>query len=79
MQEDIKLYVKTEGPCMQCTMMKKEFIKKGIPFTELKGEDHVEEIKALGFQSYPVVITKSFGSWAGFRPDRLKDIIANIG
>lgn len=57
--------------CVQCIQTKRLFDREGIKFSEvLLNEDEFayEKVRALGYQSAPVVIAGD-NHWSGFRPD----------
>lgn len=63
--------------CAQCEQTKKAFKKAGVPFSELRVDESeavADHVKELGYTQAPVVVT-DFGSWSGFRPDRIKETI----
>lgn len=64
--------------CVQCQMAKKFLTKEGVSFTEVnldKESDRIDEVKALGFSSLPVITTKD-DSFSGFQPAKLKALVA---
>lgn len=74
----VRVYTKPQ--CKQCDLTKAALEKGGIPFEveDLTTPDNLEAARALGFASAPVVVVGEDG-WAGFRPDKIKDLIARIG
>lgn len=73
----VRVYTKPQ--CVQCDMTKKELDKAGIPFEveDLTDPGNLAAAKELGFASAPVVMVGDDG-WAGFRPDKIKDLVARI-
>lgn len=73
----IKVY--TKNHCMQCEYTKKKLIDLGLPFIEINLEEQegaLDEVKAMGFQSMPVVVPGDGEEpFFGFRPDKLGKII----
>ncbi|MBF0780216.1 MULTISPECIES: glutaredoxin-like protein NrdH [unclassified Granulicatella] len=63
--------------CMQCNFTKKFLEERNIPFKVkdvMEDEVALEEVKALGFSSLPVVVIEGEEPFSGFRPDRLEAI-----
>ena len=57
--------------CVQCMQTKKLLTREGYEFDEVmldQNEAESEKVKALGYQSAPVVIAGDL-HWSGFRPD----------
>lgn len=62
--------------CPQCLFTKKKMDALGIQYEEVNMSEHPEaadEVRALGYQSAPVVITES-EHWSGFRPDKISSL-----
>ena len=62
--------------CVQCIQTKKVLNREGLEFSEVfldKDEVASEKVKALGYQSAPVVIAGD-KHWSGFRPDFLMSL-----
>lgn len=78
MNETVKVYVKTKAVCGPCIFTKKKLNELNIPYEELVGEDHIEEIQELGFNSFPVVVTTNHGNWSGHNEDKLKELAVAI-
>jgi len=73
----VSVIIYTLPNCAQCDQTKKAFERAGVPFGELKiddSEDLMRQVKEMGYMSAPVVVT-DFGSWSGFRPDRIKETV----
>lgn len=69
-----KVTVYSKHDCMQCNFTKKYLEDKQIAFKEYKVEENEEalhRIKAMGFQSLPVVVIEGEEPFFGFRPERL--------
>lgn len=63
--------------CVQCTTTKKFLTKENIGFSEVdlsEDTDAMEKVRALGYQSAPVVMAGE-EHWSGFRPDKLSQLI----
>jgi glutaredoxin-like protein NrdH len=72
--------VYSKPDCVQCTMTYKALNNAGIEFTVIdmmEDADALAKVKALGFMAAPVVVTES-DSWAGFRPDKVKSLQAQL-
>lgn len=74
MNEEVKVYVKTTAFCGPCMFTKKKLDELNIPYEEVKGEDHTEELEDMGFRSFPVVVTKHNGSWSGYQQSKLEEL-----
>lgn len=75
-KQNIVLYSKPD--CMQCMFTKKHLDQLGVAY-EIRDvsvfEDSLEEVKAMGFQSVPVVHAEGVQAFNGFRPDLLEQLI----
>ena len=64
------------GPaCGGCIATKHQFAKAGIKYTELPAADHVDELRAMGHTSKPVVVADLGDEtvhWSGMRADNIK-------
>lgn len=63
--------------CVQCTTTKRFLTKENIDFSEVdlsEDTDAMEKVRALGYQSAPVVMAGE-EHWSGFRPDKLNQLI----
>ncbi|MGW9020681.1 glutaredoxin domain-containing protein [Leucobacter chromiiresistens] len=76
----VRVYTKPQ--CVQCTMTKTLLGAHKIPFIEEDATDpgNLAAIKELGFLSAPVVTVGDSldDMWAGFQPDRIKELAARI-
>ncbi len=73
-----KIIIYSKVNCMQCNFTKKYLEDKKVDFEVRdveKSNEALEEVKALGFQSLPVVVAEGFEAFSGFRPDMLDKII----
>lgn len=69
-----EVIVYSKNNCMQCNFTKKYLEDKQIAFKEYNVEENEEalhRIKAMGFQSLPVVEIEGEEPFFGFRPERL--------
>ncbi len=58
-------------------MTKRMLQQAGITYTETdltQNPAALEKVKKLGYLSAPVVITDKGQSWAGFQPERIKEL-----
>lgn len=65
----------TTRPCVQCDATKRQMNKHGIPFEAIAKEDAmdmVEEARAEGAVTFPIVIAPDGSWWSGFRNDLIK-------
>lgn len=72
-----KVTVYSKNNCMQCNFTKTKLMELGIPFVEINVETQEganDEIKAMGFQSLPVVVIEGEDPFFGFRPERLAEL-----
>ncbi|WP_455475351.1 glutaredoxin-like protein NrdH [Bartonella sp. B17] len=70
----IKIYSKPD--CVQCTMTYKALNARELTYEMIdvtQNEEAYEYIQSLGYSRLPVVVTES-QHWAGFRPDKIKDL-----
>lgn len=76
MSKNVTVYSKPN--CMQCNFTKQFLIDNDIVFVVKDIEEDavaLEEVKALGFSSLPVVIIDGEEPFNGFRPDRLEVLL----
>lgn len=70
--------VYTQPNCVQCTMTKKQLDKLGIAHDTVDVTTDPEAhayVTGLGYAAAPVVVVNDGEDhWAGFRPDRLKEL-----
>lgn len=76
MVDNLKIIVYSVPSCAQCKMVKRFLDSKNIAYQEIDGSQEKirEELKSLGFSSFPVVKKGDF-SFSGFRPDRLRKLV----
>ena len=76
----VEVTVYSKADCIQCKMTKTWLETAEVQFTEINVEEKpesIEQLKLHGFSSLPVVAINSLdNAWAGFRPERLKDLIS---
>ena len=63
---------------MQCNFTKQFFEDNQVPFVikdVFESEEALEEVKALGFQSLPVIVAEGIEPFFGFRPDILETLV----
>ncbi|MGX7347831.1 glutaredoxin-like protein NrdH [Aerococcus vaginalis] len=71
----VKVYSKPG--CMQCNFTKKFLTDNNIDFVDsdvTASEEALNEVKEMGFQSLPVVVTDDIEPFFGFRPDLLQQL-----
>ena len=94
MESKTALSVYTKNNCVQCDAtektLEKQSLVKGLDYTTIdleKNPDALAYVKKLGYNQAPVVVYKGDSldeqgsqevSWAGFRPDRIKEVAARI-
>lgn len=62
--------------CVQCMQTKREFEKRGIPYTEKALNDHPDKVKEfieMGHTTAPIVTT-DIKIWSGFRIEKIKSL-----
>ena len=72
----VAVVVWSKPSCVQCVSTKRQLDKHGIPYIERDLTEHVEQatrFRDAGYATAPVVVT-SRGTWAGFRPDLIKQL-----
>ena len=72
----IKVYSKPN--CMQCEFTKKFLKDNGLQFEVrdvFESEQFKDEVVELGFTSLPVVVAHGHEPFAGFRPDKLDELV----
>ena len=63
---------------MHCNFTKQFFEDNQVPIVikdVFESEEALEEVKALGFQSLPVVVADGIEPFFGFRPDILETLV----
>ncbi|MCX5044813.1 glutaredoxin-like protein NrdH [Aldersonia sp. NBC_00410] len=71
--------VYTKPACVQCTATYRALDKEGIEYSAVDiSEDPAARdfVMALGYLQAPVVVAGD-EHWSGFRPDRIKSIVAS--
>ncbi|BAH56148.1 MULTISPECIES: glutaredoxin-like protein NrdH [Rhodococcus] len=74
----MSVQVYSKSSCVQCTATHRALDKEGIEYSviDLEGDPHaVNALRALGYSQAPVVIAGD-QHWGGFRPDRIKALVA---
>lgn len=64
--------------CMQCNFTKQFLENNNIDYVAkdvYESEEAMAEVKALGFQSLPVVVADGIEPFFGFRPDLLEALV----
>lgn len=76
----VRVYSKPN--CVQCTLTKTLFQAEGVSFVEedITDPQNLEAAKSMGLLAAPVVVVGESGDdmWAGFQPDRIKEIARRI-
>ncbi|QTU83421.1 glutaredoxin-like protein NrdH [Carnobacteriaceae bacterium zg-C25] len=76
MSKPVTVYSKPN--CMQCNFTKQFLLDNDIDFIVKDVEEDavaLEEVKALGFSSLPVVVIEGEEPFNGFRPDSLEGLL----
>lgn len=79
----ITVYSKSVGFCGMCRATVRSLESRGISFTEVALEDidqaQIEEWKTTLGTNAPIVVTDTEpGSWSGFRPDKIDQLVATL-
>jgi glutaredoxin-like protein NrdH len=70
--------VYTKPACVQCTATYKALDRAGVDYTVVdisEDSDARDYVLALGYLQAPVVVAEG-AHWSGFRPDRIKSLVA---
>ncbi|HEX9089684.1 MAG TPA: glutaredoxin domain-containing protein [Arthrobacter sp.] len=74
----MKITVWSKSDCSQCTMTKNLMKREGLDFVEADLEAdpaQLQKFKDAGLLQAPIVVLGKEGrSWAGFRPDLIKEL-----
>ncbi|MEJ4112082.1 glutaredoxin-like protein NrdH [Corynebacterium kroppenstedtii] len=71
--------VYTKPACVQCTATKKALDRAGVDYETVDismDADARDYVMALGHLQAPVVVAQD-EHWSGFRPDRIKGLVAS--
>lgn len=72
-----RVTVYTKPACVQCDHTKRYLDKLGVPFDELPMTDEViDQAKAAGIMTAPIVLVEGKAVWGGFKPDEIKKLAA---
>lgn len=78
MAKEVKVY--TKDNCQPCKATKRWLDEHEVPYEELHGPDHIEELAEMGYMAAPVtVVTDDAGvtkHWHGFIRDNLMELLA---
>lgn len=69
----------TQPGCQPCKATYRRLTDKGVEFDVRDvsvSESALEEVRALGYQMTPVVVTESGEHWSGFDPSRIDALAA---
>lgn len=75
MPKNIIVYSKAD--CMPCGFTKNFLSNNNVEFEERNVTEHpefAEEVKALGFQTLPVIMVEGNEPFFGFQPDKLSEL-----
>ena len=78
-EEPSAITIYTTPGCMGCEMTIKQLTKAGLPFNVVDlstRPDLVEEFRSEGLMNAPIVEDQNSQRTAGFRPDRIRSLIA---
>lgn len=77
-RDDMSVTVYSKPNCMQCNFTKQFLENNNIDYVAkdvYESEEAMAEVKALGFQSLPVVVADGIEPFFGFRPDLLEALV----
>lgn len=75
----MSITVYSKPACVQCDATKRALKKAGLEYTEIdlmEDAEALEAVKALGYQQAPVIMAGG-DHWSGFRPDKIKALVAS--
>lgn len=75
----LNITVWTKSNCTQCVMTKNLLVRSGLAFDQAKLEAHPEQLQEFinaGFTAAPIVVVDGVPAWAGFRPDKVAELVA---
>ena len=80
---DAEVFIFTKDACPDCSRLKSQLDRKGIPYTFLNvtkegNEAYLDQIKEEGVQQMPYTKTKKVGNWTGVRPDKVLELNSAI-
>ena len=67
--------VYTQPRCQPCKATIRRLEERGVSYLVKEAAEHVDDLKALGHSSAPVVVTGT-AHWSGYRPDLIDEIPA---
>ncbi|WP_027108376.1 glutaredoxin-like protein NrdH [Lacticigenium naphthae] len=73
-----KIILYTKIGCGQCLFTKKQLEKMHLAFEEKnisQNPEWIDEVKALGFQSLPVISIEGEEPFSGYQPDKLEKLV----
>ncbi|MCK6065778.1 MULTISPECIES: glutaredoxin family protein [Microbacterium] len=79
----IVVYTTGDG-CMQCRLTKRLMDDLGLAYRDIDLTDPVNDSAReyvtddLGYSSAPVVVVDDRDHWAGFRPDRIQNLLSRL-
>ncbi len=73
--------VYSQPSCVQCVATYRELDRLGLAYevVDLSQDDAaMDMVRGLGYRQAPVVMASADDHWAGFRPDRLAQLVASL-
>ena len=74
----MRIIIYTKDNCVQCNATKNAMDRHGIAYQLINLDSEpeaIDHLKALGYRQVPVVVAGD-DHWAGFRPDKLGQLVA---
>lgn len=75
----MSITVYTKPACVQCNATHRALDKAGVEYEVVDISENPEArdfVMALGYLQAPVVVAGDDVHWSGFRPDRIKSLVA---
>lgn len=73
--------VYTKPQCIQCDMTKRLMDKIGVAYQTvdiIENPAELDKLIAMGYRAAPVVTTEDGESWAGFQPEKINALAAQL-
>ena len=70
------IVVYSKSKCVQCEAVKKHLQREGIDFEVRNAEDHIDELRAMGFSQVPIVKAEGVEPFYGYNISKIQQIIA---
>jgi len=74
----MSITIYSKSGCAECMFTKKFLEAENIPFEEKRvdlNDDHLDEVRLLGYRSLPVVKIGEDETFTGYQPERLENLV----